>query len=63
MENSGEQRRECELGRERDIKLERLLNAENELRVEGEVGGGKRGGGDGGEHLWGRALGVVCKPI
>ena len=51
------------MGRERDAKLERLLNTENELRAEGEGGGGKRGGGDGGGHLWGRALGVVWKPI
>ena len=51
------------MGRERDVKPERQLNAENELRVEGEGGGGKRGSGDSGGHLWGRALGVVWKTI
>ena len=61
MEDQGEGKRETELGRERDAKLERLLNTETELRVEG--GGRKRGGSEGGGHWWGRALGVVWKSI
>ena len=41
MEDQGEGKRERELGRKRDAKLERLLNIENETRVEGR-GGGER---------------------
>ena len=42
MEDQGEGKGERELGRERDAKPERLLNTENELRVEGEGGEGEK---------------------